>query len=210
MLSSAGSPLHSLSVWLILVKLSYSPLKTYRWPTESWGVMYKRSSIKATRASSAADKSLDLLDYQAGELILNQDMLNSCSLGGYRCKLCTHVCLCKIIWTSQRLNHWYVESLNTPAWCHKVLVSNELWLLQGGRTYSRVCRLCVARWNASLALLWTTKIFCSVKIDNIVQLNLTFPCVVINISMSHNAIQCESELCSNASCCSMLQQMKLS
>lgn len=45
--------------------------------------MNKRGSIKAIRASSAVDTSLDLLDYQAGELILNQDMQNSCSLGGW-------------------------------------------------------------------------------------------------------------------------------
>lgn len=61
----------------------------------SW-VLSSSSSIKATRASSAADTSLDLVDYQAGALILNQDMLSSCSLGGYRCKPCMHVCLCKI------------------------------------------------------------------------------------------------------------------
>lgn len=44
--------------------------------------MHKCSSIKSTRASLAADKSLDLLDYQAGERILNQDMLSYVSLGG--------------------------------------------------------------------------------------------------------------------------------
>lgn len=66
-------------------------LCTHKLSTE--GETHKCSSIKSTRASSAADKSLDLLDYQADELILNQDMLNCDSQDRFRCQqLCVHAC----------------------------------------------------------------------------------------------------------------------